>query len=150
MFMPKRPYIPDGALRDVLAYPAPSQRFTIQEFEAALENMGLSYLCCWLDREARWDKELTEPDQQALAFARVLLHRPRWVIVDEAIGSLRNETRIKLFDIFERELATTALIYISGSQTEDKFFTRVLRLTKDPRGPRMTPDARSFVSGADK
>jgi putative ATP-binding cassette transporter len=150
MFMPKRPYIPDGSLRDVLAYPASSQRFTKQEFEAALANMGLSYLTVWLDREARWDKELTEPDQQGLAFARVLLHKPRWVIVDEAIGSLREETRRKLFDIFETELATTALVYISGSQTEDKFFTRVLRLTKNPEGPRMTPDARVFVSGADK
>ncbi len=150
MFMPKRPYIPDGALRDVLAYPASSQRFTKQEFEAALANMGLSYLSCWLDREARWDKELTEPDQQGLAFARVLLHKPRWVIVDEAIGSLRNEARIKLFDIFEKELATTALIYISGSQTEDKFFTRILRLTKQPRGPGLASDARPFVSGADK
>ena len=31
MFMPKRPYIPDGALRDVLAYPASSQRFTTRD-----------------------------------------------------------------------------------------------------------------------
>lgn len=150
MFMPKRPYIPDGALRDVLAYPASSQMFTTRELEAVLTSMGLSYLSVWLDREARWDKELSEPDQQGLAFARVLLHKPRWVIVDEAIGSLREEARIKLFDIFEKELATTAVIYISGSQTKDKFFTRVLRLTKQPRGPGLASDARPFVSGADK
>ena len=150
MFMPKRPYIPDGALRDVLAYPASSQMFTTRELESVLASMGLSYLSVWLDREARWDKELSEPDQQGLAFARVLLHKPRWVIVDEAIGSLREEARIKLFDIFEKELATTAVIYISGSQTKDKFFTRVLRLTKQPRGPGLASDARPFVSGADK
>jgi len=150
MFMLKRPYIPDGALRDVLAYPASSQIFTTGELEAVLASMGLSYLSVWLDREARWDKELSEPDQQGLAFARVLLHKPRWVIVDEAIGSLREEARAKLFDIFEKELATTAVIYISGSQTKDKFFTRVLRLTKQPRGPGLASDARPFVSGADK
>jgi putative ATP-binding cassette transporter len=149
MFMPKRPYIPEGALRDVLAYPASSQVFTTRELEAVLASMGLSYLSVWLDREARWDKELSEPDQQGLAFARVLLHKPRWVIVDEAIGSLREEARAKLFDIFEKELATTAVIYISGSQAEDKFFTRVLRLTKQPRGPGPTFDARPLVSGAD-
>jgi vitamin B12/bleomycin/antimicrobial peptide transport system ATP-binding/permease protein len=150
MFMPKRPYIPDGALRDVLAYPASSQRFTKQEFEAALANMGLSYLSCWLDREARWDKELSEPDQQALAFARVLLHKPRWVIVDEAIGSLRQDARIKLFDIFEKELATTALIYISGSQTKDKFFTRILRLTRVAQTPRVASHETPSTSKADK
>ena len=150
MFMPKRPYIPDGALRDVLAYPASSQKFATPELEAVLASMGLSYLSPWLDREARWDKELSEPDQQGLAFARVLLHKPRWVIVDEALGSLREDARIKLFDIFNKELATTAVIYISGSQTEDKFFTRVLRLTKQPREPAPTSDARPFVSGARK
>ena len=149
MFMPKRPYIPDGALRNVLAYPASSQRFTTRELETVLASMGLSYLSCGLDREARWDKELSGPDQQGLAFARVLLHKPRWVIIDEAIGSLREETRIKLFDIFQKELAATAVIYISGSQTQDKFFTRVLRLTKQPRGPGLTSDARPFVSGGD-
>jgi ABC-type uncharacterized transport system fused permease/ATPase subunit len=69
--MPKRPYIPDGALRDVLAYPASPRRFTNQEFGAALTRMGLSYLSSWLDRVARWDKELTEPEQQGLAFERV-------------------------------------------------------------------------------
>ena len=150
MFMPKRPYIPHGALRDVLAYPASSQRFTTRELEAVLASMGLSYLSCWLDREARWDKELSGPDQQSLAFARVLLHKPRWVIIDEAIGSLHEETRIKLFDIFEKELATTAVIYISGSKTEDKFFTRALRLIKEPRGPGLRSDARPLVSGAEK
>jgi putative ATP-binding cassette transporter len=138
MFMPERPYIPDGALRDALAYPGSPRGFTEQEFLAVLTRMGLSHLSRWLDRVARWDRELTVPEQQGLAFARLLLHKPRWVFVDEAIESLAPETRKTLFDVFEQELATTTLVYISGSQAEDKFFTRILRLTKNPRGQCLT------------
>ena len=134
MFMPKRPYLPEGTLRDVLAYPAPPHSFTEAEFHDVLARMGLAHLSCWLDRLARWDKELTEPEQQSLAFARVLLHKPRWVIVDEAIESLPAVPRKTLFDIFEKELATTALVHISGPQAQDKFYTRVLHLSKNPQG----------------
>jgi putative ATP-binding cassette transporter len=137
MFMPKRPYIPDGALRDVLAYPAPPRSFTEQEFVAALTRMGLSHLSGWLDRIARWDRELSGPEQQGLAFARVLLHKPRWIVVDEAIESLAPEARKALFDILEQELAATTLVHIGGPQAQDKFYTRILNLTMNPKGQRL-------------
>jgi vitamin B12/bleomycin/antimicrobial peptide transport system ATP-binding/permease protein len=56
MFMPKRPYIPDGALRYALAYPTPPCSFTDQEFVAALTLLGLAHLSRSLDRIARWDR----------------------------------------------------------------------------------------------
>lgn len=157
MFMPKRPYLPDGALRDILAYPASAERFTEEQFCAALTRMELSHLSLGLDRVARWDKELTDPEQQGLAFARLLLHKPRWVVVDEAIGSLAPETRKTLFNIFKQELAATALVYISGPQALDEFYTRVLYLTKNPQGPCLTihcmpcsptPDGEQAVSAS--
>jgi putative ATP-binding cassette transporter len=137
MFMPKRPYIPDGALRDALSYPAPPRSFSDQEFIAALTKMGLSHLSRWLDRIARWDRELSEPEQQGLAFARVLLHKPRWVVVDEAIESLAPQARKTLFDIFEQDWAATTLVHISGPQAKDEFYTRVLYLTMNPQGQRL-------------
>lgn len=138
MFMPKRPYVPDGALREALAYPASPRSFTEEDFVAALTLMGLSHLSRWLDRSARWDRELSEPEQQGLAFARVALHKPGWVIVDEAIQSLAPEARKSLFDFFGRELTATTLIHISGPQAQDKFYTRLLYLTMNPQGERLT------------
>jgi len=139
MFMPKRPYVPDGALRDALAYPASSRNFTEQEFVRALALMGLSHLSRWLDRNARWDKELSEPEQQGVAFARVLLHKPSWVVVDEAIDSLALEAREALFEFFQKELPGTAVVHISGPQVQHKFYTRVLHLTMNPKGQRLRP-----------
>jgi len=134
LFMPKRAYIPAGSLREILAYPASPAQFKEQDFAAALTRMCLPYLCQQLDRVARWDQELTDPEQQGLAFARLLLHKPHWVLIDEALDSLAPAARKALLQTFMRELAGTTLIYISGPETEDKFYTRVLRLTKKPEG----------------
>ena len=134
LFMPKRPYIPDGSLREILAYPGAPEAFSTQDYAVALTRMGLDYLAARLDVVSRWDRDLTSPEQQALAFARLLLHKPRWVIVDEAIGSLSAPARKAVFDIFTHELAGSALVNISGPQAADVFFTRSLRLSRNPQG----------------
>jgi len=139
MFMPKRPFIPDGALRDVLAYPSAAESFSEQEFAAALTRMGLGHLSQALDRVARWDQDLTDPEQQGLAFARLLLHKPCCVIVDEAIEALVPSARDAVFDVFSKELATASLLYIGGPYAVPQRFTRVLRLSLDPTGHRLAP-----------
>ncbi len=133
MFMPKRPYIPDGALRDILANPAAAENFTTAQFEAALQRMGLAHLVQRLDERGRWDQNLTDPEQRSLAFARLLLHRPLWVIADSAVDLLSATARVALFDMFAKELSGSTLVSITGSQGADPFFHRILCLTCDPR-----------------
>ena len=140
-FMSQPPYIPPGSLRTVLSYPAPPVAFTDSELIAALDRMRLSYLSPELDRVARWDSELGGDEQQNLAFARLLLHKPRWVLIDDSIGRLDEDSRNIALDIFRRELAGTALISISRRDVPDGFYTRILRLTKDPEGLRLVPCA---------
>ncbi|MBB4198217.1 putative ATP-binding cassette transporter [Rhodoblastus sphagnicola] len=130
MFMPKRPYIPDGGLRDILAYPGQPDQFAPAEFEKVLARMGLDHLVGRLDERRRWDQDLTDAEQQSLAFARLLLHRPLWVIVDSALDSLPAVTRKALFDSFGQELSASTLVYIAGPQGGDPFFRRVLRLIR--------------------
>jgi putative ATP-binding cassette transporter len=137
MFLPKRPYIPDGALRDVLAYPDPAESFAPQEYKDALDRMRLPHLSSALDQVARWDKELTDPEQQALAFARLLLHKPRWVVVDTALETLSPLAREAVFDIFRNELASTSLVCIGGAEAKSPFFSRVVEIVMDPCGARL-------------
>jgi putative ATP-binding cassette transporter len=149
MFMPKRPFIPDGALNDVLAYPAPPETFRDEQFFAALTRVGLAYLAPDLQREARWDQELTNEEQLGVAFARLLLHKPDCVIVDEAIEALTPKTRDAVFDIFANELASTSLLAIGGPSAETTRYTRVLRLLFDPSGTRVARRAESTESAAE-
>ncbi len=88
MFIAQRPYVPDGRLRDALAYPEPAGRFADAELRQALDAALLPHLADRLDEEAAWGQKLSGGEQQRLAIARVLLKRPRWVLADEATSAL--------------------------------------------------------------
>ncbi len=66
MFISPKHYIPPGTLRDALAYPFQSSQFTSEDYIAALERMKLAHLSPDLDRDARWEQELTPEDQESL------------------------------------------------------------------------------------
>jgi vitamin B12/bleomycin/antimicrobial peptide transport system ATP-binding/permease protein len=139
MFISPQDYIPPGTLRVALAYPAQPAQFTSEEYMAALERMQLAHLSPDLDREARWERELTPEDQHKLAFARLLLHKPRWIMLDEAIDHLDEDARRLVLDIFGQELADAAIVNIGQADTRRGFFTRVLHLIEDPEGQRLAP-----------
>ena len=79
-FMPQRPYLPLGTLRAAVCYPAEPGHFDEAAVVAALERVDLGHLVPSLDRTDRWDRQLPLDEQQRLAFARLLLHAPRWVV----------------------------------------------------------------------
>jgi putative ATP-binding cassette transporter len=133
MFMPQRPYLPLGSLHAAVSYPADPGRFDGAAVGRALERVGLDHLVPLLDREQRWDKDLSLDEQQRLAFARLLLHQPRWVLLEDATGALEEEHRRLVMSIFEHELAGAAVISVSRS-TDKSFYTRVLEFSRWPDG----------------
>jgi putative ATP-binding cassette transporter len=142
MFMTQRPYIPPGALRDALAYPYPASRFAEADFATALGRLELGYVAQDLDRVARWSHDLSGEEQLKLAFARLLLHKPRWVLIDEAMDHLTDDSRDLVLDVFSAELEHTAILNIGRANTEHGFFSRVLHLLNDPQGQRLAPCGR--------
>jgi len=155
MFMPQRPYLPLGSLHAAVSYPAEPERFESVEVGAALERVGLDYLVPSLEREERWDKDLSLDEQQRLAFARLLLHQPSWVLLDDAMGALEDEHRRLMLSIFDHELADAAVISIGRSRAHSGFYTRTLRFGRLSDGavplrprPRRAPPAAAFGSVA--
>jgi putative ATP-binding cassette transporter len=131
-FIPKRAYIPALSLREILSYPAPASTYSDEETNAALARFNLDYLAAALDRAGSWDRELADPERQAIVFARLLLRRPDFVVIDEAIDALSPDAKAIVGDIFNRELKSSALIYISGSRNPDPLFTRSYHLESFP------------------
>lgn len=117
VFVPRILYFPPGRLRDVLSYPQPDSAFGDPELAAALTRVGLDRLAGSLDQHARWDRELSEEEQRLLALARIRLHRPRWVIVDEVFDTMGGGTLKRALSIFEDELRDTAVVKIGQAQT---------------------------------
>jgi putative ATP-binding cassette transporter len=136
-FMPQRPYIPLGTLRAALAYPAPPRKFTDAAMQAALERCGIPQFAARLDQEDRWDRVMSLGEQQRLAFARLLLHRPRWVFLDEATAALDEENQDSMMRLFREELAGSALVSIGHRPGLDAYHDRTLHLMRAPDGARL-------------
>jgi vitamin B12/bleomycin/antimicrobial peptide transport system ATP-binding/permease protein len=127
-FMPQRPYLPLGTLAGALAYPEPADRVPAEAQAAALTRCGLEHLVPRLAEEERWDRILSLGEQQRLAFARLLLHRPRWVLLDEATSALDEAAEAALMGLFETELAGTTLVSIGHRPGLAQWHDRVLRI----------------------
>ena len=97
MFIPQRPYFPNGALREALAYPDLPSRYSDAQLQQALTDAQLPALVGDLDRRAAWGQTLSGGEQQRLAIARVLLKRPAWVFADEATSALDDAAQAAVY-----------------------------------------------------
>jgi len=132
MFMPQRPYLPPGPLREVLSYPLPPDTYPRDAVAAALARVGVDRLIKDLEHTENWDRDLTLAEQQNLAIVRVLLHRPRWLVMNEALDTLDDAGRNNLLGILTRELHETAVVSIDTAVLTGPFFTRTLHVKKLP------------------
>ena len=130
--IPRTAYLPPGTLREVLAYPAPVANFAAEAFPRALERLGLHRLVPMLDQARRWDRTLHEGEQQSLAFARAVIHAPRWLLIDQVLDSLDDDTRRRVSEVIVKDLAGSGVIHIGRTTPRNDLFGRVLHLVKDP------------------
>jgi vitamin B12/bleomycin/antimicrobial peptide transport system ATP-binding/permease protein len=140
MFMPVRAYIPPGSLREIVAYPHSTDSFDHSAIVNALAGVGLEHLEPHLDKVDRWDRELTDDEKQSLAFARVVLQRPGWVVVNDALDVLDPTSRKRIRTLFANELAEVGLINIGHDQPETGFYLRKLHLVMDSSGQKFEPE----------
>ncbi|MDP1953837.1 MAG: ABC transporter ATP-binding protein/permease [Polaromonas sp.] len=136
MFIPQRPYFPNGSLRDALAYPQPASSYSDAQLRQALEDALLPKLTGRLDDEDAWSQKLSGGEQQRLAIARVFLKKPAWLFADEATSAL-DEVAEKT--LYERLLAQTrqaggAIVSIAHRPAVAAFHDKRWELEKLPEG----------------
>lgn len=129
LFLPQQPYMLLGSLRSQLLYPNKALPVSDDDLLAALERVNLPNLAHrvgGLDVELDWPKLLSVGEQQRLAFARLLLTKPRFAILDEATSALDipNET-----SLYQQLLEShTTVISVGHRSTILKFHTQILEL----------------------
>ncbi|MFH7029224.1 MAG: ABC transporter ATP-binding protein/permease [Heteroscytonema crispum UTEX LB 1556] len=112
LFLPQRPYMILGTLRNQLIYPTSETQLDDEQLHRILEQVGLPNLverCGGLDIQQDWSDVLSLGEQQRVAFARLFIARPRYVILDEATSALDIKNEENLY----QHLVETGTTYIS-------------------------------------
>jgi len=138
-FVPTHPYVPPGVLRDAIAYPNSPGGYDDAAIAEALADVGLERLQPLLGRIDRWDRRLNDDAKHRLTFARIILQRPQWVIIDDALDLVDPDSRARIKTILSGKLTGVGVVNVGNDQDEDGFFTRTLHLVADPSGPIFSP-----------
>ena len=110
--VPRAP-APEGTLREALSYPLPPQDFTDAVIFEAMDCAGLAWLAPRLDDRDDWDQVLSRRTRQRIGFARALLQRPAWLIMEEATDAFEPEGEKQILAMLRRELPDATLVTIT-------------------------------------
>jgi putative ATP-binding cassette transporter len=120
LFLPQRPYIILGTLREQLLYPLTNREMTNTELQEVLQQVNLQNVLNRVDdfdSEKPWENILSLGEQQRLAFARLLVNPPSFTILDEATSALDLTNEGILYE----QLKTRNTTFISVGHRESLF-----------------------------
>jgi putative ATP-binding cassette transporter len=140
MVLPQRPYLPLGTLRRAVTYPDAPDGRSARDVAAALKKVELGHLAERLDEEAPWDQILSGGEKQRLAFARVFLHRPDIVVLDEATAALDPASQDRLMMLLARELEHASVVSIGHRPELADFHHRKIVLERGRKGAKLAGD----------
>ncbi|MFA5983003.1 MAG: ABC transporter ATP-binding protein/permease [Methylococcaceae bacterium] len=123
-FVPPKPYLPTVNLGAAICYPSPLENYSASEIEHALNLAGLSVLASQFTQTEVWEDVLSREEQQRIGLVRLLLNRPKWVLLQEAFDALSPEGEMAVLHIIAHELPEATFITISNQPAVQGFHNR--------------------------
>lgn len=137
IFIPQKPYIPLGSLREALLYPG-RKPLSDEELLYLLDLCQIGYLRDKLDLVADWSHVLSVGEQQRLAFVRAHIQEPKWLFLDEATSALDEDTEAAMYALLAERLRQTTLVSIGHRSTLNKYHELMLVIDKQTKSVRLT------------
>jgi len=141
LVLPQRPYVPTGTLRRAVTYPDPAHSRSMAETAKVLEKVELGHLSEHLDEEGPWDQILSGGEKQRLAFARLFLHRPDIIVLDEATAALDSRSQDRLMGLLSQEFTDATVISIGHRPELAAFHQRKIVLERSRKGAELVDEA---------
>jgi putative ATP-binding cassette transporter len=139
LFLPQKPYIPVGTLKEALCYPDKPDAHDDLEIGDALTACGLAQFADRLRDTDNWSMVMSPGEQQRLSFARVLLVRPDWLFLDEASSALDESGEAAMYGLIAERLPGVTMVSIAHKPSVVQFHDRRLELDPEQRLVRVTP-----------
>ena len=132
MFLPQRPYMIDGNLRDQLLYPYPDRGFSDEQILEVVGKVNLADVLdrvdSDLDRVMDWINVLSIGEQQRVAFARLFLRNSKFAFLDEATSALDEDNQQRLYQLLKE--SRIGFISVGHRTTLIEYHDRVLQLDR--------------------
>jgi putative ATP-binding cassette transporter len=139
MITPQQGYLPLGSLRGALLYPDPDLPVGDADLVAALERVGLGTLAPRLGEVARWDQVLANGERQRLAVARLILHKPQVIVLDDALSALEDEVQELLLSRLQSDLPGATVLSLAQRPAPDGRHDKQFALERNPHGAVLAP-----------
>ncbi|MEI6302091.1 MAG: ABC transporter ATP-binding protein/permease [Betaproteobacteria bacterium] len=137
LFLPQRPYIPMGSLRDAVSYPAAAGAFDDASIADVLRACALEAFVSRLDERQSWAMQMSLGEQQRLAIARALLQRPDWLFLDEATASMDETLETAMYRLLQQRLPHAAIISIAHRASVRAFHSRQIGMQAGGNGTQL-------------
>lgn len=128
LFLPQKPYLPIGSLREALSYPQAGDSYAQERYEQVLDTCRLAHLVPRLDEPNHWQRMLSPGEQQRLAFARALLYAPQWLYMDEATSAMDEEDEAALYQALIDQLPGLSIVSVGHRSSLKRFHPRHVRI----------------------
>lgn len=131
LFLPQKSYLPQGTLRELLAYPSFADKFDDQEFFNALCHCGLEKWLTELDQTRNWAHELSLGERQLLILARIFLQKPDLIFLDEATAALDEKTETGIYLKMINLMPEMTVISVGHRSNLRNLHTRIIDLNNN-------------------
>lgn len=130
MYLPQKPYMPIGTLAEAILFPDKTHPGLEKELEQILRDCHLENFVSRLHETATWSEQLSPGEQQRIAFARVLLHKPDWVFMDESTSMLDLANEEHLYQLLKSRLPSCSVISVGHRPSLEIHHENVINMVR--------------------
>lgn len=149
MFVPQKPYMILGNLREQLCYPMKPEEVSDLELQSIMQEVSLSHFVKRypdLSVKQDWSRVFSLGEQQRISFGRLLLNRPTFAVLDEATSGLDVATEKRLYSLLKSR--GVGYISVGHRPTLANFHDNVLQLRGEGAWSLIPTQSYSFIDHA--